>query len=151
MRDERPIIVRVFGTRRDEYGQHFGSLALLESADTVSGSITWNWGGASSNRQLAEALSKSSFTSVILTQGGSSGVSYEDVMKAAELARHTYLSVNVDCETSVELQENIVEELEKSMLNLECVSSVLWKGNRWDEPSYELVNLSNVSVENPLL
>lgn len=151
MLDERPIIVRVFGTRQNEYGQHFGSLALLESTDTVSGSITWNWGGASSNRQLAGALSKSSFTSVILTQGGSSGVSYEDVMKAAELARHTYLSVNVDCDVSRELHENIVEELEKSMLSLECVSSVLWKGNRWDEPSYELANLSNVSIEDPLL
>ena len=71
-------------------------------------------------------------------------------MSAAELARHTYLTVNIDCDASVESHKNVVEELKNSMLNVECVSSVLWKGNRWDEPNHKLMNLSNVSVEHPL-
>ncbi|KAB0458863.1 hypothetical protein [Vibrio kanaloae] len=149
-RGERPLVVRIFGTRKDEYGPYFDSLARLESSEELTGSIMWDWSACHSNHQLAQALFKSSFTSVILTQGGSSGVGYKDVMNAAELARHTYLSVNIDCDLSVESQKTVVEELKNSMLNVECVSSVLWRGNRWDEPNYELMNLSNVSIEHPL-
>ena len=149
-RGERPLVVRIFGARKDEYGPYFDSLTRLEGPDKLTGSIIWDWSESHCNYQLALILLKSSFTSVILTQGGSSGVDYKDVIKAAELARHTYLSVNVDCDSSVESQKNVVEELKNSMLNLECVSSVLWKGNRRDEPHYELMNLSNVGVEHPL-
>ncbi len=149
-RGERPLIVRIFGTRKDEYGPYFDSLARLESSEELTGSFMWDWNECHCNHQLAQALFKSSFTSVILTQGGSSGVDYKDVMNAAELARHIYLSVNIDCDSSLESQKNIVEELKNSTLNVEYVSSVLWKGNRWDEPNYELINLSSVSVEHPL-
>ncbi|MEQ6344006.1 hypothetical protein [Vibrio cyclitrophicus] len=149
-RGERPLVVRIFGIRKDEYGPYFDSLARLESSEELTGSFMWDWSECHCNHQLAQALSKSSFTSVILTQGGSSGVDYKDVMKAVELVRHTYLTVNIDCDSSVESHNNIVEELKKLLLNVECVSSVLWKGNRWDGPNYELMNLSNVSVEHPL-
>ncbi|MCG9694961.1 hypothetical protein L1D55_25200 [Vibrio sp. Isolate22] len=149
-RGERPLIVRVFRVRDNEYGTDFDSLAELENSEELTGSFMWDWSECHCNHQLAQALFKSSFTSVILTQGGSSGVDYKDVMNAAELARHTYLTVNIDCDSSVESHTNIVEELKNSMLNVECVSSVLWKGNRWDEPNHELMNLSNVSVEHPL-
>ena len=149
-RGERPLVVRIFGIRKDEYGPYFDSLARLENSEELTGSIMWDWSECHSNHQLAQALFKSSFTSVILTQGGSSGVDYKDVMNAAKLARHTYLSVNIDCDLSVESQKNVIEELKNSMLNVKCVSSVLWRGNRWDEPNYQLMNLSNVSVEHPL-
>ncbi|MEZ8417782.1 hypothetical protein AB6D02_16935 [Vibrio splendidus] len=149
-RGERPLVVRIFGTRKYEYGPYFDSLARLGNSEELTGSVMWDWSECHSNHQLAQALFKSSFTSAILTQGGGSGVNYQDVMNAAELARHTYLSVNIDCDLSVESQKNVVEELKNSMLNVDCISSVLWKGNRRDEPNYELVNLSNVSVEHPL-
>ncbi|HIF9203730.1 TPA: hypothetical protein ACX6RR_003160 [Photobacterium damselae] len=145
-RRERPLVVRVFGVRDDEYGAGFDSLAELENTDELTGTFKWNWSECSCNYQLAQALLKSSFTSVILTQGGGSGVISTDVMKAAELACHVYLSVNVDCDLSVEAQNNIVEELK----SLDCVSSVLWRGNRWENSKYELMNLSNVNVEHPL-
>lgn len=145
-RGEFPLVVRIFRADDDEYGVDFNSLAQLENSDVLTGSIMWDWSECHSNYQLAQALLKSSFTSVILTQGGGSGVVFTDVMKAAELACHVYLSVNVDCDLSVEAQNDIVEELK----NLECVSSVLWRGNRWENPIYELMNLSSVSVEHPL-
>ncbi|MEZ8854376.1 hypothetical protein AB6E16_02585 [Vibrio atlanticus] len=144
-RGERPLVVRVFGVRDNEYGTDFDSLAELENTDELTGTFMWDWSECHCNYQLAQALLKSSFTSVILTQGGGSGVVFTDVMKAAELACHVYLSVNVDCDLSVEAQNDIVQELK----NLECVSSVLWRGNRWENPIYGLMNLSNVSLEHP--
>ncbi|MDH5924691.1 hypothetical protein L8S13_00125 [Vibrio lentus] len=143
---ERPLVVRVFGVRDDEYGTEFGSLAELENTDEWTGTFMWNWSERHYNYQLAQALRKSSFTSVILTQGGGSGVVFTDVMKAAKLACHVYLSVNVDCDLSVEAQNDILEELK----HLECVSSVLWRGNRWENPIYGVMNLSSISVEHPL-
>ncbi|MEZ8295125.1 hypothetical protein AB4277_01845 [Vibrio splendidus] len=145
-RGEHPLVVRVFQVHDNEYGIDFNSLAQLENTDELTGTLIWNWSERHSNYQLAEALLKSSFTSVILTQGGSSGVAFTDVMKAAKLARHVYLSVNVDCDLSVEAQNNILEELK----HLECVSSIMWRGNRWDNPIYGLMDLSSVRVEHPL-
>lgn len=145
-RGERPLVVRIFEVRDNEYGADFGALAELENTDELTGSFKWNWSERHSNYQLARALLKSSFTSVILTQGGGSGVVFTDVMKAAKLACHVYLSVNVDCDLSVEAQNDILEELK----HLECVSSVLWRGNRWENPIYGVMNLSSISVEHPL-
>ncbi|MEZ9127612.1 hypothetical protein AB4145_13540 [Vibrio splendidus] len=145
-RGERPLVVRVFQVHENEYGIDFNSLAQLENTDELTGTLIWNWSDRYSNYKLAEALLKSPFTSVILTQGGSSGVAFTDVMKAAKLVRHVYLSVNIDCDLSVEAQNNILEELK----HLECVSSIMWRENRWENPIYGVMNLSSVRVEHPL-